>query len=222
MDGQVLGELGPFKLKIPNWNTAVAAIRNDLETNPSLKVLAAQYGKVYKGARGLMVVDVVASRQRRYDSYVVPKILPLYKSKARDLSLLSLSSKSPKWLPLRIGEAETMKNMAQVLLHYGQSKGLKDEEKIVAIWANDESAFQRTLDIKGIGPALLQYLRMRCGADSLKVDVRVIDELSKLGIPVDWFTPEGLLELCKEIANEANCSLLELDQTLWHRNSVGK
>ena len=27
---------------------------------------------------------------------------------------------------------------------------------------------------------------------------------------------------CKEIANEANCTLLELDQTLWHRNSVGK
>lgn len=209
-------------MKIPNWNTAVAAIKNDLESNPNLKILAARYGNVYKGARGLMVVDVVASRQRRYDTYVIPKILPFYKSKAKDLSLLSLSSKSPEWLPLRVGEAETMKNMAQALLHYGQSRGLKDEEKIIETWANDESAFQRILDIKGIGPALLQYLRMRCGADSLKVDVRVIDELSKFGIPVGWFTPEGLLELCKEIANEANCTLLELDQTLWHRNSVGK
>lgn len=206
-------------MKVPNWNYAVEEIKKDLNNNPLLKVRASEYGMVYKGARGLMVVDVVASRQRRYDSYVVPKILPLYKNKAKDLSLLALSTKSPKWLPLRNGEAETMASLAKALLSYGNSQGIEGEESVVSKWANDENAFQRVLEIKGIGPALLQYLRMRSGADSLKVDVRVIEELRALGIPVHWFAADGLLELCKVIAEEANCSLLELDQVLWHRNS---
>jgi len=116
----------------------------------------------------MRVVDVVASRQRRYDTYVVPKLLPLYERKASSLSLLSLSLKSPKWLPLREGEADTMKMLAKALIDFGKSKELTDEEEIVKAWAEDEIASQGVLNIKGIGPALLQYLRMRSGADSLK------------------------------------------------------
>ena len=207
-------------MNIPNGSEAVSAVRECLRKNPNLSLKAKEYGNIYRGKRGLMVVDVVASRQRRYDTYVVPKILPLYESKANNLSLLSLSLKSPKWLPLRDGEADTMKLLAKALIDFGKSKKLSDEEDIVKEWAEDEDASQEVLDIKGIGPALLQYLRMRSGADSLKVDVRVIEELSKIGLPAHWFTTDGLLELCKEIAEEAKCSLLELDQVLWHRSAV--
>lgn len=209
-------------MKVPNLNNAAEEIRRDLGNNPSLKSRALEYGNVYKGARGLMVVDVVASRQRRYDSYVVAKLLPKYRDKAKDLSLSALATKPPKWLPLRDGEAETMVSLAKALLDYGKSMRTKDEDSVVYAWANDEKALQVILDIKGIGPALLQYLRMRCGADSLKVDVRVMEELAILGIPIHWFTADGILELCKEIAKEANCSMLELDQVLWHRNSLKK
>jgi hypothetical protein len=63
---------------------------------------------------------------------------------------------------------------------------------------------------------------MCSGADSLRVAVRFIEALSELGIPAHWFTPDGLLKLCKEIAAEAKCSLGELDQVLWHPNAVKK
>lgn len=207
---------------VPNVKYAADEIKKDLSDNPSLKSRALEYGNVYRGARGLMVVDVVASRQRRYDSYVVTKLLPKYRDKAKDLSLSALAAKSPNWLPLREGEAETMVSLARALLDYGKTMRIKGEDSVVYAWASDEKASELILDIKGIGPALLQYLRMRCGADSLKVDVRVMEELAILGIPVHWFTADGLLELCKEIAKEANCSMLELDQVLWHRNSLKK
>jgi len=83
-------------MKIPNWDVAVSAVRDSLRRNPNLSLKAREYGSIYRGKRGLMVVDVVASRKRRYDTDVVPRILPLYESKASNLSLLSLSSKSPK------------------------------------------------------------------------------------------------------------------------------
>lgn len=210
--------MGNSSLIIPNWDRAIFEIGSAIKNNPTIKQRAHEYGKKYEGERGLMVVDVVSSRQRRYESHVVAKLLPLYVDKAKDLSLRSLSVFPPYWLPLRDGEADTMSELGNNLLSYGESVGLEDEEAIVKAWAVDEYAHQKILEIKGIGPALLQYLRMRCGADSLKVDVRVLEELSSLGLPTEWFTVEGVLELCKEITNEIGCTLLELDQVLWHRS----
>lgn len=209
-------------MNIPNWDEAVAVIQQALRTNPGIRLKASKVGSNYQGRRGLMVVDCVASRQRKYKEYVVPKLLPQYEAKAMDLSLKSLASKSPSWLPLRSGEAMTMKKVAKQLLQYGESVGLRDEEEICVTWAADSRATEELVQIKGIGPALLQYLRMLCGADSLKVDIRVIENLAKTGLPVNWFTPDGVLELCKELAKEANCSLIELDQVLWHIEFKGQ
>lgn len=205
-------------MKIPNWNEAVSAIQQLLLANPEIRLKASRIGNIYQGRRGLMVVDCVASRQRKYKEYVVPKLLPQYESRAKDLSLKSLASKSPSWLPLRSGEALTMKKVARQLLAHGEKVGLRDEEEICINWATEGQAHEELTQIKGIGPALLQYLRMLCGADSLKVDVRVMDNLGKLGLPITWFSPEGVLGLCGELAREANCTLIELDQVLWNIN----
>ena len=203
-------------MEIPNWHSAVSQVKSILYSNLKIKEDARNYGTLYQGKRGLMVVDVVASRQRKYSEYVLPKLLPVYQTKAKDLSLMSLSAKAPTWMPLRTGEAEVMQLIAQRLREYGKSKGIYEEDALCLAWAEDELAHVDILNIKGIGPALLQYLRMRSGANSLKVDVRVIEALKKFGLPVEWFSPEGLLQLCTELATECNCSLLELDQALWH------
>jgi hypothetical protein len=201
---------------IPNWNDAVEQVKRVLVFDKEVKKKARDYGLIYKNRRGLMVVDVVASRQRKYLEYVVPKLLPQYEAKAADLSLLSLAKKAPIWMPLRTGEAKVMQSVAKVLLDFGSRGGIEDENDICLAWAEDSSAHSFILDIKGIGPALLQYLRMRSGADSVKIDIRVIEELKNLRLPVEWFTPDGLLQICTELAKEAVCSLVELDQVLWH------
>jgi hypothetical protein len=201
---------------IPNWNYAVEQVKRVLVSDKDVKKKAQDYGLIYKNRRGLMVVDVVASRQRKYLEYVVPKLLPQYEAKAADLSLLSLAKKAPIWMPLRTGEAKVMQSVAKVLLDFGNRGRIKDENDICLAWAEDSSAHSDILDIKGIGPALLQYLRMRSGADSVKIDVRVMEELKNLRLPVDWFTSDGLLQICTELAREASCSLVELDQVLWH------
>jgi hypothetical protein len=201
---------------IPNWNYAVEQVRRMLGSDKEVKKKAQEYGLIYKNRRGLMVVDVVASKRRKYLEYVVPKLLPQYEAKAVDLSLLSLSKKAPTWMPLLTGEAKVMQSVAKVFLEYGNRSGIKDENAICLAWAEDPSAHSDILDIKGIGPALFQYLRMRSGADSLNIDVRVKEELKNLRLPIEWFTPDGLLQICSELAKEAGCSLLELDQVLWH------
>ncbi len=182
---------------------------------PEVKIAADQLPKTYIGKRGLMVVDVVASRQRKYDEYVKPKLLPTYVAEANDLSLATLAHKAPTWMKLREGEALVMKNVAEQIIGYSKISKASNEDDLCKMWADDKIFSSQVLDIKGIGPALYQYLRMLCGADSLKSDLRVKLGLKKLGLPVDWFTDEGVLALCEMLAEEVQCTLVELDQCLY-------
>ena len=203
-------------LEIPEWTNIVRNVRRLLQDNPEFRENSMFLMSKYKDKRGLMIVDCVASRRRKYNEYVIPKLLPLYIEKARDLSISALAEEAPTWMPLMQEEPETMQEVATKLLDYGLRNQLQDENEICKHWANDPPAHQEILDIKGIGPALLQYLRMLSGANSIKIDVQVTNQLNQLGVPVEWFTPDGLLKVCESLAKEAECTLIELDQLLWH------
>ncbi len=202
-------------MEIPGKEKAINEIRKVLDNYPDVKIAARQLPRLYIGQRGLMVVDVVASRQRKYEEYVKPKLLPTYVERAEDLSLASLADKAPTWMKLRVGEALVMKQVAQHIVEYSKSISGTGEDELCRAWAEDKAYSSQVLEIKGIGPALYQYLRMLCGADSLKSDLRVKRGLQKLGLPIHWFSDEGVLELCMVLANEIGCTLVELDQCLY-------
>ena len=202
--------------ELTNWDQAVSTIRIGLNNNPDIKAKAGNLAKTYVGKRGLMVVDVVGSMRRKYVEYVVPKLLPSYVERAQDLSLTSLANTPPVWMKLKTGEAEVMSKVAKELLSHGRRNNLISDDEICRHWATSGNYGTEVIDIKGIGPALHEYLRMLCGADTLKVDVRVINGLIGLGIDATLFTSDGLLEVCKAIARDVGCSLIELDQILWH------
>jgi hypothetical protein len=95
------------------------------------------------------------------------------------------------------------------------------EEEAVKTWANGvgELVHAIRLDpyvgvVGGIGPALFAYLRMRCGADALKPDLRVHRALVDLGflVPRD---EHALLVVSAAAASELRISRLVLDQLLW-------
>jgi hypothetical protein len=200
---------------IPGKENAINEIRKVLVNYPDVKIAARQLPRLYIGQRGLMVVDVVASRQRKYEEYVKPKLLTTYVERAKDLSLASLADKAPTWMKLRVGEALVMKQVAQQIIKYSKNISGTGEDELCKAWAEDKAYSSQVLEIKGIGPALYQYLRMLCGADSLKSDLRVKRGLQKLGLPIHWFSDEGVLELCMVLANEIGCTLVELDQCLY-------
>ena len=202
-------------MEIPGKDKAIKEIRKVLDNYPDVKIAARQLPRLYTGQRGLMVVDVVASRQRKYEEYVKPKLLPTYVDRAKDLSLASLADKAPTWMKLRVGEALVMKQVAQQIIDYSKNISESGEDGLCKAWAEDNAYSSQVLEIKGIGPALYQYLRMLCGADSLKSDLRVKRGLKTLGLPVEWFTDEGVLVLCEMLAEEVQCTLIELDQCLY-------
>jgi hypothetical protein len=202
-------------MEIPGWALAVNQISEMLQQNPEVIEKASNLAMIYANRRGTMVVDVVASRQRNYEKRVAINLIPFYESTANDSSLQTLAAHAPTWMPLRNGEADTMSQVAEQLLKYGLSHTITDENEICEKWSSDTDAVKELLLIKGIGPALLQYLRMLSGANTIKIDLRVIRGLGLIGLPVEWFTADGLLELCRAISEEVGCTLLELDQVLF-------
>ena len=84
-------------------------------------------------------------------------------------------------------EPATLQVVAANLLSFCQDEGLGEDEGC-RVWADRVQGLEHApkLDpivgaVSGIGPALFAYMRMRCGADALKPDLRVARALRDLG-----------------------------------------
>ncbi len=206
------------------WEQAMLALQELFQTRGAeAKEEAKKISKRYEGARALSVVDVVASRQRRYESRVLPMV-EKYRNSREDHSLNQLRTKSPTdILQLRTSQDEggVMQLVAAGLLDFGRKYNLESDDLICEQWAKwvEPIVFAPKLDpyvgsIKGIGPALFAYLRLLSGADALKPDVQTRKMFNELGFEV----PDGdnaLILIAKGAAEELGTSMVVLDQLLW-------
>lgn len=206
----------------PEWPAAAERLRRlYAQGGAAAQEEAARYGQKYAGQRGAMVVDVVASRQRKYLSKV-RRIVNGWREEGREPTLAWLAANPPDRarLGLMASEPETMRQVAENLVAFASGRGL-DEDEGCRTWAEEVDGLEHAhgLDpivggVSGIGPALFALMRMHCGGKALKPDVRVGRELRRLGFEV----PAGehaILVVAKAAAAELGVDLLVLDQLLW-------
>lgn len=185
---------------------------------------ASDYAKVYADRRGSMVVDVVASRQRRYVGRVL-KIVERWEADSPNTSLRTLADCGidARTYGLQDAECTTIKTVATNLSEFGSEMGLTDNEACKA-WADRCEGVEHapSLDpvvgnVKGIGPALFAYMRMRSGSSAIKVDVRVRKSLRSLGFKIPD-SDHATIVVARAAAESIDVDLLVLDQLLWHAN----
>ncbi|WP_155289640.1 hypothetical protein ACN9MI_07815 [Rhodococcoides fascians] len=207
------------------WPSAIANLTELCgRQGGAARVEAAKYAEVYAGRRGSMVVDVVASRQRKYSGRVL-KIVERWESAAPDTSLRTLADTgidAPTY-GLQEAEADTIQAVAKNLARYGSDSGWNEDETC-KIWADRCEGVEHAprLDpvvgsVKGIGPALFAYMRMRSGASAIKADIRVKKSLRGLGFGVPD-SDSATMVIAHAAAEEMDMDLLVLDQLLWHAN----
>jgi len=176
----------------------------------------------FTNRRGSMVLDVVASRQRKYEQRVIPMVQKWEVfAEGSTLEIMVTKGCPAKIFGLRSGEEETIVKIASNFLEYGNLNGIRDENQICAKWAQEveDMRFAYDLDpvvggVKGIGLALFNYMRMLSGSDTIKPDVRVKKKLEELGFKVPK-CDISVMFLCESIAQDLDISLVELDQLLW-------
>jgi hypothetical protein len=209
------------------WEQAVARLRELKQSGcAQAEAAAADYVGVYAGRRGAMIVDVVASRQRSYTKRVRPMVAAWVAAHAEPtIAALAANRLDAAQYGLSEAEVETIATVAQQFREFAQAEGLTataDEDQLCLRWAERYGPFEHAprLDpvvgsVKGIGLALWSYMRMRSGANTLKVDVRVKNSLKKLGFSVPHDSDHAVLIIAKAAAEEADLPLLVLDQLLW-------
>lgn len=215
----------PIMRKRPKWAEAVERLRDLAASRGDGPHRAAEeYGGIYKGSRGAMVFDVVVSRQRKYKSVVLPRVEKWVAAVGEpSLKTLAQTEVDGKQFGLQRAEPRTMQTVATNLSSFCQTEGLS-EDAGCRKWAEGVQGLEHApkLDpvvggVSGIGPALFAYMRMRCGADALKPDLRVANALRNLGFDVPG-DEHSILVVARAAAAELDVSLLVLDQLLWGRD----
>ena len=205
----------------PDWEPAIDRVcaLHDARGTRALNE-AQRHAERYAHRRAAMVFDTVASRQRRPSRRMLP-VLERFAQSPAAASLKALAAHGPGdgW-GLRSGEPEIMRGVAHGLMLYA-THHRADEESALHAWASATStiAGAPTLDpyvgsVPGVDTVLFADLRVRCGGDGIKPDLRTRTALRFLGFNV----PEGepaLLMLASAVAAELDQPLVVLDQLLW-------
>ena len=212
----------------PAWKPAVERLRDLKQSRGAqAKATAADYVGIYAGRRGAMIIDVVASRQRSYTKRVKPMVANwMAASTEHTITALAANGLNAKQYGLSEAEVETIATVAHRFREFAEAEGLTaaaDEDQLCLRWAERYGPFEHAprLDpvvgsVKGIGLALWSYMRMRSGANALKVDGRVRKALTRMGFTVPSDSDRAVLIIAKGAAEEVGLSLLVLDQLLWN------
>lgn len=209
----------------PSWHEAVGKLQSLRAAHgEQARARLAEVQQRYVNRRPAMVVDAVMSAQQDYEKAVLPLVGAFDQAPAAaSLEALgelegideTLFNNSPK-------RTATIVGVARGLRRYGHERGLNDEDAARS-WAQatDGLEFAHEADpyvgdVKGIGLALMSYLRLLCGADTIKVDGRVVDRLQELGFDLGN-PPEPRRGLMTSVlaAQKIGLGLGELDQLLW-------
>jgi hypothetical protein len=193
---------------------------------------ARDYANRYRDRRAVMVFDCVMSRQRTYQSRVLPLVDEFAKT-PNAASLRVLAEQGPglagpsRSYPFMRGDANAIRGVAAGLVRFCDERQL-DEEEGVRFWAAEAAPWERRPkgdsyvgSVKGIGIATFAYLRMRSGADAIKPDVRVNAALGSLLFPLGDGSDLAVLCVAGAAAEELGVSRLELDQLLWWMEQQG-
>lgn len=96
---------------------------------------AEAYGRFYAGRRGSMLLDVVLSRQRRYQETVLPLVAKWEAdSEAHSLRWLAAHEPDQKRYGLRSGESATIAALAGNLVSFVDGRGLGEDDACMR-WA---------------------------------------------------------------------------------------
>lgn len=168
----------------------------------------------------LTLIDAVLSINRKYDSFVKPRIEIIRNSNITSFDLLSHElEKGDKyfmslWNYNHLQRAELLRNLLQYFINYKNNNYIKDDLETLRKWGKESSVEKyKDWNIKGIAFTTYQYLRMLCGADTVKPDIYILRIVEK-GIGRK-LSPKDSVRIIEEISKDINIKARDLDHSIW-------
>lgn len=176
----------------------------------------------------LILVDAVLSMNRKYEAFVVPRIKHLEKSNITSLDQLNtiitqngIEAFAQVWNYNDPKRVEILQNLAQKFSQLKEQYGLSDDLETLHKWGKEAKPEEwTTFGVKGIAFTTYQYLRILCGANTVKPDIyiqRAFKEAIGKSRPL-----EEIVEVVEETAKQMNIAAQQLDYALWSYYSQSK
>lgn len=171
----------------------------------------------------LICVDAVLSINRKYYKFVVPRITyfqnkyPNIKTLNQLLNLIDgmgLDGFSNCWNYNHKERVETLYSLVKRLIEISKEYPSDSEINSLKLWANNTIPTDyKIFNVKGIGLATYQYIRMMLGASTVKPDVHIKRALSNvLNRKVSDLESITLFE---QACNELKLDIATIDHNLW-------
>lgn len=169
----------------------------------------------------LILVDAVLSMNRRYDSFVVPRVELMRKSgiKTLEQALQVIEDKGTDgfckiWNYKHPERVEILKRLINKYLQVKKNLKIDDGLMVLKEWAKKSTVSDyKNFNIKGIGFVTYQYLRLMCGADTTKPDVH-LKRAVKEGTGRNLSETE-VVQVVEQTAKKFNVKARQLDYALW-------
>jgi hypothetical protein len=169
----------------------------------------------------LILVDAVLSMNRKYDSFVVPRVELIRK---RGIKTLEEALKTIEGEGINgfckiwnYNHPERVEILKRLINRYLQvKKDLKIDDDLTALkeWGRRSTVRDyKDLNVKGIGFVTYQYLRLMCGADTTKPDIhlkRAVKEGTGENLPL-----EEVVQVVEETSKKLGIKARQLDYALW-------
>lgn len=178
-------------------------------------------GEFSYGNSVLILVDAVLSICRRYDSFVVPRVelarkwpfqtLAGLKARIQEVGIRGFCQDWNYNHPERVG---LLLRLIERFLEIKQQSGIENDFEALRFWGRTSSVEDfRSFEVRGVGFATFQYLRLLCGADTVKPDVH-LKRAVRDGTGKD-LTKREVVALVEAVAEMHHIFARRLDYALW-------
>ena len=89
---------------------------------------------------------------------------------------------------------------------------IQNEDQL-AYWLDDECHVKQLLDINGVGPKTIDYLKMLSGLQAIAIDRHLFEFLQLAGIFIDTY--DEARDLYQKTASYLSMSNYEIDRKVW-------
>lgn len=183
----------------------------------------------YKNA-ALICIDAVLSINRKYYSFVVPRIKRIQESYPEINSLTklqelikqsSIEGFSKIWNYNHPQRIKTLSNLVDRLIYCCDIKGYdntKTELEKLQMWAKMVKVYDYdTFNVQGIGIATYQYIRMMLGAKTVKPDVYIKRYINS--VLNKKLNEKDLIDIFERACHSNNIDVSQADHSLWKQNA---
>lgn len=163
---------------------------------------------------GATITDAVLQAGLNYQHVVYPRVFELltkFKDYKTTCDFIILFQTIPLKKLINWNNEQKLDRITQLSWFLFQNQ--IENENQLANWLNEDSNILRLLEIKGIGPKTIDYLKMLSGKQSIAIDRHLFKFLELAGVVVKTYE-EANLVYCK-VAQMMNIQQYELDKKVW-------